>query len=714
MYVSPDFFCLIFQQAASGATEINRTSSSAAFTSNGFYCVECKKTVCMCTVKDHFIGEVEHDGTFKTQINVAGRVADALAPYAILNFLMLQLLLSNNHLTSLYFVNVLQPSNCLCMDFHWSAFDKKVIEKPVTKVNSSVIVDIVKKTCFSKTFCSFDQDIINCNMTNTSLPCMVESSQFSMQLIDDYPHHTNWVTIFIALTLFSVILLSTVCDNFESVNVRVTEPSKPLNDARFQSIEECKTSCKLHGSKNFFFDSPSDIECILWDLNEIQNLQASQKTYYKFIIKEILNQLAESTGGFNLLYNKYLEYKNLDFSFPKYSESSLQETLVGCKQIELEIHTESSKCEQESSTSNFSVLTFTNNSNKCLLSIPVAISYQNLVAFSYDVFRPIDKDGDKPVSEPSNQQPFFNPMGYEVVASQGSSHNVGTSDVTNKLCQDKPSNVKQSKITTKGRDDPVVIQPEGFPGAASNANIHSSHTKRNVVERDGRLPLHIEKNQKTASSLDEKDGKLSLVSGDDQATPLLSVPTAYTNPAIENVYTEPSHSVNHNFLGPQFVKGLPTEMESMPTVGPQLSALYNKNFDYNVQSSKEEIRQKGNARTTFYQHEVEQHAYNAYNPLKIEKMTSSVNSAGNGKVQVKPLEIKPPEFKVETSKAANEFKPKPLPKRSCIVCGNKQYPLVNNLISLPHMDHYFVKERTEIRPSHYLAKLVLRHQYEKR
>ena len=55
------------------------------------------------------------------------------------------------------------------------------------------------------------------------------------------------------------------------------------------------------------------------------------------------------------------------------------------------------------------------------------------------------------------------------------------------------------------------------------------------------------------------------------------------------------------------------------------------------------------------------------------------------------LPLKVPEVKAETGKATNDFKPKPLPKRSCIVCGGKQYPLVNNLISHPHMDHYFVK-----------------------
>ena len=143
--------------------------------------------------------------------------------------------------------------------------------------------------------------------------------------------------------------------------------------------------------------------------------------------------------------------------------------------------------------------------------------------------------------------------------------------------------------------------------------------------------------------------------------------------------------------------------------GPQLDAFYNTNFEHEVQSSQEEVGHKGNARTTFYQHEVEQHAYN---PMKMGEINSTTtNPPINDRLQEKSLE---PEFKVETDKGANDFKPKPLPKMSCTVCGNKQYPLGNNLVSLPHVDHYFVKERKEIKPSHYLAKLVLRHQYQSR
>ena len=50
-----------------------------------------------------------------------------------------------------------------------------------------------------------------------------------------------------------------------------------------------------------------------------------------------------------------------------------------------------------------------------------------------------------------------------------------------------------------------------------------------------------------------------------------------------------------------------------------------------------------------------------------------------------------------------------LPKRSCIVSNNQQFPLTAFLFGHPQMDYFFVKERKEVRPSHFLAKLVLKH-----
>ena len=79
---------------------------------------------------------------------------------------------------------------------------------------------------------------------------------------------------------------------------------------------------------------------------------------------------------------------------------------------------------------------------------------------------------------------------------------------------------------------------------------------------------------------------------------------------IGNVTAKSSGNADHNPSGAHIVKGLPKHIELLPTVGPQLDTLYNTNFEHEVQSSHEEVRQKAKSRTTFYQHEFDQHAYN--------------------------------------------------------------------------------------------------------
>ena len=101
------------------------------------------------------------------------------------------------------------------------------------------------------------------------------------------------------------------------------------------------------------------------------------------------------------------------------------------------------------------------------------------------------------------------------------------------------------------------------------------------------------------------------------------------------------------------------------TVGAQIDPLYNAKFEHEVHNSCEVVKQIGDADCTLYRHEL--------------GLGETVNRR--------------------------------LPTRCCFLYGREQYPLVKSLLSHPHMDHYFVKERKEIRPSHYLAKLVLRHQY---
>ena len=312
-------------------------------------------------------------------------------------------------------------------------------------------------------------------------------------------------------------------------------------------------------------------------------------------------------------------------------------------------------------------------------------------------------------SSTANDDPLqIQPEGYHIPVNHLPSSQVYQNNTDKLVRTDKHAQVKHQDIlqSSPAKHCPTQIQPKGNHTPVPNASV-PSQVNVHIDERDGGSLLQIEKD---GSSYVEADGKLSTVSGTAtvQATPISGMPLAHEF-MIGNVNSKLSCPVDHNSLGAQFVKGLPRETEVLPTAGPQLDALYNTNFEYEVQRSREEVRHKGNAKTTFYQHEVEQRAYN---PMKIGELNSTAtNPPTNDRSR---LQVKPPEVKVETGKGADDFKPKPLPKRSCIVFGNKQYSLGNNLVSLPHMDQYFVKERKEIRPSHYLAKLVLRHQYQNR
>ena len=133
--------------AASDVTKKNASSNTTALTChhhNGTYCPECKKTVCMCTVKDHVMGEVEDDSAYKSKVHMGVKVDDVLASFVIINVVILQVLLCNNHLrTSLAYMNALQSTDSLCMDFYWSGYDGGIKEKIVTKVNNSLMVNIL-------------------------------------------------------------------------------------------------------------------------------------------------------------------------------------------------------------------------------------------------------------------------------------------------------------------------------------------------------------------------------------------------------------------------------------------------------------------------------------------------------------------------------------------------------------------------------------------
>ena len=603
---------------------------------------------------------------------------------------------------------LLRNINSLYLNLNLIEADEEIKRKCVVVVSNLLMDNLTMAICSNLVNCFYEKIINHCQFGYAVMPdvalSFTQSVDIETQLNFTDSVRINSIITCIALILFYVLLTSAVCLNIQSAHMQTTNAS--ITNLNHLSI---KNFYKYSELKPFDKNNESIIEILFGNVimlkvnYSLQNDSSLNPSFShcKDAFEKLIGQLAvaEIYSSSCSIYENLLDttqpimlesqccIRNSSKSFHMFN-SCIQDTQIVESEQEIGSYMPTSCCW------NHLALPFATGLHKA--------DNQSLVDVTYNVLRPVGKDNDKPVTIPSNQQLFVNPMGHEASASQGSS-NDGSPSVTVDDHEDKQLGIFQSNASTKEGNQLLEAQPEASHVPPSNSSNH--FIEKNIVEKDGHSVLHNKFNEKNCSNLEynvvKSDGKLSLASGIDQTTSLSSVPTAHTNPTtIANINTKLTGSVEHNFVGAHLVKSLPTEMESLPTVGPQLSALYNKKFDYNLQSSREEIREKGNARTTFYQHEVEQHAYNP---------GSAANPPVNHKVQVMV-----PKVKVETSKTTNEFMPKPLPKKSYIMSGNKQYPLVNNLISLPHMDHYFVKERTEIRPNYYLAKLVLHHQYQNR
>ena len=126
--------------------------------------------------------------------------------------------------------------------------------------------------------------------------------------------------------------------------------------------------------------------------------------------------------------------------------------------------------------------------------------------------------------------------------------------------------------------------------------------------------------------------------------------------------------------------------EQIQRIGPDYSET---KFRDDAPLPYEEVKQNSKAKTTFLQHEVEDRSLKQNIVQNDHSVLPQVNTASN----------------------TTSSKPKSLSRRSCIVAGDTRYPLTPYLLAHPHMDHFFVKERKEIKPGHFLAKLVLQHHY---
>ena len=177
---------------------------------HGTYCLECRKTVCMCSVKDHFV--CQHNNVCKCKVDI--EVADGMAAYVVFNILILELLLLS--ITALPYLSILQTTDSVCLDFYLNGCDQGISGEKIY--------------CYQMTSCfaSCDND---------------------MQLNSDEPHNTHSVII---LILFFTILLSVVCNNFENADVQAThiKVAYSLKEARCSLTDEFEESSESERISN--------------------------------------------------------------------------------------------------------------------------------------------------------------------------------------------------------------------------------------------------------------------------------------------------------------------------------------------------------------------------------------------------------------------------------------------------------------------------------
>jgi len=226
-------------------------------------------------------------------------------------------------------------------------------------------------------------------------------------------------------------------------------------------------------------------------------------------------------------------------------------------------------------------------------------------------------------------------------------------------------------------------QPHMFEDTTSHANrLNTKHSVQQIAP----TLSSWQRQQSTTSNDDtlvEADGPLRIDAGLQSA---IDPERQNTKEGATSNYCYPTCS------DPQFIREKPKQSRQLPSTDTHCDLFCDTKFEEDVPIPYEEVKQKSKAKTTFLQHEVEDKS----------KQLLKQDTVDNDHV-----------INTNQSVASNvtSSKVKSLPKRSCIVMGTTQYPLTSNLLAHPHMDHFFVKERSEIKPGHFLAKLVLRHHY---
>ena len=203
-------------RSLNNATSPNNNQNGTCCHHHGFYCLECRKTVCMCTVKDHLV--YKNDST--EEKDESNKMFDVVTA-SVLGFAWLPLLLSISCLTSLTCANVYQFTNSLCLDMNQY---EKGISGEELMLTSSVSMNSNVMTSFSYTLIIIDKKTIkyyqvNCaTVPDVALPCYAKTL-----LKGNKPECTNTVIIAIICAMFIFIAALIFCvayDESDSTNTQ--------------------------------------------------------------------------------------------------------------------------------------------------------------------------------------------------------------------------------------------------------------------------------------------------------------------------------------------------------------------------------------------------------------------------------------------------------------------------------------------------------------
>ena len=214
---------------------------------HGYYCLECRKTVCVCTVKDHLV--YKNDST--DEKDESNKMFDVVTA-SVLCFAWLPLLLSISCLTALTCANVYQFTNSLCLDMNQC--DKGISGKGLM-LTSSVLMNSNVMTSFTYTLIIIDKKITKYYQVNcATMPDVALQCDAKMLLKDNKPESTNTVIIAIICAMFifiTALVFYIASDESDSTNTQanyISIANSLIQSNLSSKLESCFENKKF-GSK---------------------------------------------------------------------------------------------------------------------------------------------------------------------------------------------------------------------------------------------------------------------------------------------------------------------------------------------------------------------------------------------------------------------------------------------------------------------------------